>query len=48
MAFEQIYLISVKNVDLETGLSVLNSISNKFSIREFRIKRKGLRGCSGT
>ena len=39
MDFEQLFLISVKNVDLQTGLNILTSLSNEFSVKSILIKR---------
>lgn len=46
--FESSFLISVKNVDLQTGLSILESISKEFSIQNIYFIKRGLRGGSGT
>lgn len=37
MAFDKTLLISVKNVDLPTGLNVLNSISKRFNVKSILI-----------
>lgn len=39
MVFGQVFLISVKNVDVQTGLNILSSISNRFYIKSITIKR---------
>ena len=39
MVFESLFLISVRNVDLQTGLNMVNSISKEFTIRSILIKR---------
>jgi hypothetical protein len=39
MVFESLFLISVRNVDLQTGLNIVDSISKEFTIRSIFIKR---------
>jgi hypothetical protein len=39
MVFETLFLISVRNVDLLTGLNIVNSLSNEFYLHSIFIKR---------
>lgn len=39
MVLENLFLISVRNVDLQTGLNIVTSISNEFNVRSILIKR---------
>jgi len=39
MFFENLFLISVRNVDLQTGLNIVSSISEGFNIHSILIKR---------
>jgi hypothetical protein len=39
MYFENLFLISVRNVDLPTGLNIVNSISKEFNVHSIFIKR---------
>ena len=46
--FERSLTIKIRNVDLQTGLSILRSLSNEFSLRDILIKKRRLGGVSGT
>ena len=46
--FEISLTIKIRNVDLHTGLTILKSLSNEFSIHDILIKKRGLGGVSGT
>jgi hypothetical protein len=39
MVFENLFLISVRNVDLPTGLNIVDSISKEFNAHSIFIKR---------
>jgi hypothetical protein len=39
MVFENLFLISVRNVDLPTGLNIVDSISKEFNVHSIFIKR---------
>jgi len=39
MGFEVLFLISVKNVDLQTGLNIVNLLSKRFTLHNLFIKR---------
>jgi len=39
MVFENLFLITIKDVDLQTGLRIVNSLSKVFMVRRILIKR---------
>jgi len=39
MGFDGLFLISVRNVDLQTGLKLVDSLSNRFYFHSIFIKR---------
>jgi hypothetical protein len=39
MIFEALYVIKVRNVDLKTGLNIVDSISKEFNVHSIFIKR---------
>jgi hypothetical protein len=39
MVFENLFLISVRNVDLQTGLNIVDSSSKEFNVHSIFIKR---------
>lgn len=46
--FETFLTIKIRNVDLHTGLSILESLSKDFSIKDIYITKRALMGGSGT
>jgi hypothetical protein len=41
MIFEALYVIKVRNVDLKTGLNLLESLSNVFVLSSIKIHKRG-------
>jgi hypothetical protein len=41
MIFEALYVIKVRNVDLKTGLNLLESLSNVFVLSSIKIHNRG-------
>jgi hypothetical protein len=41
MSFEQLFLISVKNVDLQTGIQIIRSVTDPLVIETIRIRKRG-------
>jgi hypothetical protein len=47
MAFEQTLLITVSDIDLSSGLQVLQAINSRFEVKHISITKRSNRGVSG-